>query len=142
MLKSVQLGDRDVTDSPLEIPRGGTQLTGLRIVLSRTGGKVSGIVADKDGARIADCTVIVFAADPALWRPGTRFVRAARPDSEGRFSIGGLPAGRYRAVAKDFIAEGQWEDADYLRSVEIDAVAFELAGRGSATVTLRVVQQP
>ena len=136
MLKSVTLGDRDITDQPLTITRGQPDVEGLRIVLTRKGAKVTGQVAGAGGAPAPDTTVIVFAENSALWGVASRFIRAVRPDAEGRFSIGGLPAGAYRAIARDVVIDGQWEDPEFLQGLVRDAVRIELAEGASQTVTL------
>ena len=137
MLAAVQSGNRDVTDTPLDIPRG-RDTSGVRIVLSRKSGKLEGLAVDRNGAPIADSTVIVFAADPSRWQPATRFVKTARSRSNGTFSVAGLPPGSYRAIAKDFAADGQWEDPDFLQSLSPDASSVELREGAPATLTLRV----
>jgi hypothetical protein len=141
MLKAVRAGERDITDIPIDIPRGGSD-TAVRIVISRSAGKVSGQVVAADGAPTADSTIVVFASDSRLWGPGTRFVKAVRPNSEGRFVIGGLPPGAYRAIARDFVVDGQWDDPEFLRSASPHAVSFDLIEGGSITVNLKVENQP
>ena len=126
MLKSVTLGGRDVTDAPLAIDRGGSDVTGLQIVLSRKGGKVSGEVVDEAGTPAPDSTVILFADNPLLWGAGSRYVRATRPDSRGRFSITGLPTAAYRLVARDYVLDGQWEDPEFLQNALRNASRVEV----------------
>jgi protocatechuate 3,4-dioxygenase beta subunit len=142
MLKAVLLGDKDVTDSPLDIQRGPVETDGFRLVLSRRGAVVSGNVVDGGDRPLADSTVIVFAADPARWGSATRFVRAARPGRDGRFAIGGLPPGAYRAVARDFVVEGQWEDPTFLDSLANEATRIELAEGETKRLTLKVEPKP
>ena len=136
MLKSVQLGGRDITDQPLTIARGQPDIEGLRIVLSRKGATVAGQVADAGGAPVPDTTVLLFAENSAMWGVASRFIRAVRPDGEGRFSIGGLPAGVYRAIAREVVIDGQWEDPEFLQGLVKDAVRVELTDGGSETVKL------
>lgn len=138
MLKAVRIEGGDVTDAPLNVPAGGADRTGLQIVLSRHGGRVDGRAVDRRDAPAADSTVVIFAADPAKWTLASRFVKTARPDGDGRFSIAGLPPGAYRAIARDFVADGQWEDPEFLTSVARDSVRFELAEHGSETLTLKL----
>ena len=138
MLKSVQLGGRDITDQPLAVTRGEPDVEGLRIVLSRKGAKIAGQVADGAGVPAPDTTVIVFAEDRSMWGLASRFVKAARPDSAGRFSIAGLPAGIYRAIARQVVTDGQWEDPEFLQSLLKDAVRVELTEAASQIVKLTV----
>jgi hypothetical protein len=139
MLKNVELGGRDVTDTPLDVPGGGNEMAGLRMILSRASGTVSGAVVSRDGKPAPDSTVVVFADDSRRWGFGTRFVKAARPDNEGRFTVSGLPPGLYRAVARDNIVDGQWENQDFLQRAAADATRLTLTAGIVTTVTLQAV---
>jgi hypothetical protein len=138
MVKAVRTGGRDITDTPLSIVRGAT-VSAVEIVLSRTGASVSGDVVTAAGAPAPDSTVIAFAEQPALWTPGSRFIRATRPDNEGRFSLAGLPPGGYRLIARDVVMDGQWEDPEFLRSLLKESVRVELAA--SAVETIRLTME-
>lgn len=136
MVKAITLGDRDLTDVPLTIARGGPELQGLQVVISSRGAKVSGEVSDPQGRPAPDATVIVFAEERARWTLASRFIKAVRPDNAGRFSTGGLPPGIYRAIAREAIVAGQWEDAEFLSGLVKDAVRLELGEGASETVKL------
>ncbi len=138
MLMGVLLRGRDVTDTPVRIVSGGKDIDGLQMVLSRNGAKITGDVADRDGRAAPDVTVIVFAENRALWGVASRYVRGVRPDQRGKFSVVGLPAGRYRLVACEEVADGQWEDPDFLDSLLNGSAKVELAGAASKTITLTV----
>jgi hypothetical protein len=130
MVRSVRLGDRDVTDVPLTIPPGAADLEGVQIVIGDGGAKISGTVADAEGRPLPDVTVIVFSDHNAHWGVGSRFVKAVRPDSGARFRAAGLPAGTYRVAARDNVIDGQWEDPAFLQSLlrgalRVDAAAGE-----------------
>ena len=140
MLKAVTLGGRDITDQPLTLIRGAPDVDGLQIAISRKGAKVSGEITDAGGAPAPDVTVIVFAENPAQWGVGSRFVRATRPDDTGRFSIAGLPAAAYRVAVRTVIADGQWEDREFLLELMKDAVRVELAESGAEAIKLTTVE--
>jgi hypothetical protein len=140
MLRAVMFGGRDVTDTPLAVPRGGPDAEGLQIVVSRNGAQVTGDVVDQSGSPTGDVTVVLFAADSALWTTSSRFIKATRPDRAGRFSIGGMPAGTYLIVAKDFVIEGQWEDPAFLQTVSHAAARVEL--KEAAVENVKVIAEP
>ena len=77
---------------------------------------VSGAVLDDRGGVALDGTVIVFADDPGKWGPQSRFIGSARPDQQGRFSIRGLPPGRYVAIAVGYLQPGEERDPDALET--------------------------
>jgi hypothetical protein len=138
MLKAVRLDDREITDTPLDIPTGGKDINGAQVVLTKRVGNVSGDVRDANGKAAADATVIVFTEDSKLWGPGSRFVKMTRPANDGRFSVSGLPEGTYRAIARSEVVDGQWEDPAFLDSVYQGALRFVLIEGGSATITVSV----
>lgn len=137
-LGAVRLDGKDITDVPWDVPTGGKQIAGLQIVVTRKSARVSGTVVDDSNNPTSNAAVVVFADDDTLWMPGSRFVRASRPDKDGRFSMAGLPPGTYRAIAMEFIEDGQWEDRAFLEGARDAAVRFVLAESGSQTLTLKL----
>lgn len=85
------------TDTPWDVPTGGRQIDVLKIVLTQKAGRISGSVAASDGKPTAAATVLVFADDDKLWMPGSRFVRSARPDRDGRFAVSSCSRGSSRS---------------------------------------------
>jgi hypothetical protein len=138
MLKSVRAGGLDVIDAPL-LATPGRSVEGLQLVVGNGGATLAGEVADRTGQPSADAVVLVFAENRAQWGIGSRFVRVVRPeDRTARFSVSGLPPGVYRVIARDFVVEGQWEDADFLQSLLRDATRVELADGSTEKVNLTI----
>ena len=137
-LGAVRLNDKDITDVPWDVPMRGETLGGLQIVVTQKIGRVSGTVADAKGVPTAAATVVIFSDEPELWIPGSRFIRTTRPGADGRFSIAGLPAGTYRAIARDFVEEGQWEDRKFLEEARADGVRFTLSEGGTESISLKL----
>jgi protocatechuate 3,4-dioxygenase beta subunit len=140
ILKAVMAGDRDITEAPLRLSPGAPAVSGLRIVLSRHGARLRGDVVDSNGKPFVDATVIVFAEDSTTWGPASRFTATARADEHGQFSIRALPPGVYRAIAREAVVDGQWEDAGFLQTLVADAMRVELAADRTESVTLTVVR--
>jgi hypothetical protein len=135
-LSGVMLNDRNYIDTPLELSGGGGETKGLQLIVSQTAAKVTGDVLTRGRQPAPESTVVIFAHDRARWTIGSRYIRATRPDSAGHFSVAGLPAGVYRAVARDFLPDGQWEDPDFLQSLLASAIRFELAEGATEAITL------
>lgn len=138
MLGAVLLKGRNFADLALNVPPGIAETSGVEIVLTRKGGRIGGQVVDSEGAPAPDSTVVVFAAAPARWTIASRFVRAVRPDNAGKFSIAGLPPATYHAIAQDFVADGQWEDPDFLNALRPRALRLEVREAAAETVTLKL----
>jgi hypothetical protein len=115
-VKQILHDGRDVADTPIE-SKSGDVLSGVQVVVSNRVTRISGQLVDTKGAPLVDGTVIVFADDSAKWSDDSRWVRAVRPDQDGRYQIQGLPPGDYLAVAVDYVEDGIWNDAEYLESI-------------------------
>ncbi len=132
-LRAVVYGGRDVTDTPIDIRR---DLTGLEIVLTNRLTEISGTVTDA-AKPISDYTVVAFAEDAARWDTN-RYVATVRPDQNGRFSVRGLPAGKYLVVAVDDV--GDAHDPEYLENLRGSAQKVTLGDGETKVVELKLVR--
>src|SRR5204863_885936 len=110
-MKSVAIDGRDMTDSPVDFRTG--DLERVEVTLSSRWASLSGTVTEGDKAA-ADYTVILFAEDSAKWTFPSRFVRSARPNQTGAFSLDILPAATYLAIALPAIQGTEWQDPEFL----------------------------
>ncbi len=138
MLDSVKIGERDITDTPYDVPTGGLDISDLQIVLTRKVGTVTGSVVSVDGKPTRDATVVLFAEDASLWHAPSRYVRSTRPTADGTFSITGLPGGTYLAVVREFIADGEWESKEFLDAARQDGIRVTLSRGGTESITLKL----
>ena len=122
-MKRVRREGVDVTDTPLDFA---SDIDGLEIELTQRVTTISGGVSDDRGVAL-DATVIVFADDPAKWGPRSRFIETARPDQQGRFTIHGLPPGRYVAIAVGYLEPGEERDPDLLEGWRPRGTPFTLS---------------
>jgi hypothetical protein len=125
-LKQVLLNGQDVTDIPIDFAQG-QSVGGLQIVLTQKQTTLSGSISDARGQPATDATVVVFPADEKLWYFQSRYIRAARPDQEGRYEIRGLPAyGDYLIALVQGIEDGQAGDPAFLSSIRTSATRLSL----------------
>jgi hypothetical protein len=134
-MKEVRREGVDVTDTPLDFA---TDVDGLEIELTQRETTVSGGVSDDRGGEALDATVIVFADDPGKWGPQSRFIESARPDQQGRFTIKGLPPGRYVAIAVGYLQPGEEKDPDMLEGWRERATRFTLSEGETLTLALKL----
>jgi hypothetical protein len=134
-LRSVLLNDQEITDTPVEFTHGQV-VDGLRVVLDDRSSQLSGSVRNTDGTAVSDYTIVVFSTDSSRWGQHSRFIRSARPDHTGRFSVAGLPPGDYHAIAVDFVETGEWLDPDWLNAARGSATTIALDQQQPATVQL------
>jgi hypothetical protein len=137
-VKAILHDGRDIVDTPMEMKSGET-LTDVQVIVSNRVTSVSGQLADDKGAPLVDGTVIVFADEAAKWSDDSRWVRAVRPDQQGKYQIQGLPPGEYLVVAVDYVEEGSWNDPEYLESLRRHGQRLTLREAESRSLSLKPV---
>jgi hypothetical protein len=138
MVKSILQNGRDVADEALDM-KSGEQLAGIQVILTDRVTTVAGQLADDKGVPITDGTVVIFSSEAEKWFDNSRFVRAARPDPQGRYQIRGLPPGDYLAVALEYVQDGIWNDPEYLETIRRYGQQVPLKEGESRTISLRFV---
>jgi hypothetical protein len=140
-LKAVTLNGQDITDTPMEFPPG-QAVSGVQVVLTKKIASVSGLVTDARGNPALDATVVVFPANEKLWTYQSRFIRAARPDQEGRYRVTPLPGPeQYLVVAVQGLEDGQAGDPEFLASVKDRAASFDLSEGETKSVDVKLAAQ-
>jgi large repetitive protein len=139
-VKAVRRGGIDVTDAALDFDTG--DIEGLEVVLTQQATEISGRVASAPRAEAIDATVVIFAEDRQHWRFPSRHVRTTRPDQNGRYAVRGLPRGRYRAVALDYLEQGEETSHEYLETLVRHGTPFVLEEGESRQLDLDVTEAP
>jgi hypothetical protein len=135
-IRAILRGDRDVTGVPLDL-RHGEAAENLRVIVSTNPAVLEGELKDREGKTV-DGTIVIYPDDQSRWILGSPLVRATRSDSAGRFTITGLPPGRYRCAGVEYIEEGAWSDPRILESLSRDAVGVTLIDRATTRIVLSV----
>jgi hypothetical protein len=133
-LSRVLRGSADITDAAVEL----SESDDLTIVLTQRATEVTGTVRDPKGAAASDWVVLWFAEDRARWMPQTRFIRTARPESDGRYRIRGLPPAEYFIVAVQYLEPGEEFDTERLEQLRRDAVRVDLRDAETRSLDLRL----
>jgi hypothetical protein len=136
-LKSVTHEGVDITDVGYDF-KPGQRVSGIDVVLTRRATLMSGTVQDDRGGPVADYTVVVFSTNASRWGYQTRFVRSARPDQDGRFTIRALPPDEYYVVALEYVESGQEFDPEQLAMWKALATNAELGEGDTKTVSLKL----
>ena len=122
-LKGVMLNGRDIADTPIEI-KPGADVTGVVVTFTDRPSELSGTVFDAAGRVTPHFPIIVFATDRAYWTPGSRRVQQARPSSNGKFTVTGLPAGEYFVCAVTAVDRTEVYDPAFLE--QLVPVSFKI----------------
>ena len=113
ILKSVTLGDRDVTDTPFQV-RSGENLGHVTVVFTDKQSEINGMLKTESGTPVPEYTVLAFPTDSSLWRAQSRQIMTARPNQTGKYRIRGLPPGDYYLATVDPSQQGEWFEPAYL----------------------------
>lgn len=138
-LKSAVVDGRDTLDFPLEI-RPNDKVQDAVLTLTNRSQEVSGTLQDAAGRPAPDFTVVVFPADKNLWSAPRR-IRTARPGTDGRFIVRGLPEGSYRIAALVDIAPGEANDPALLEQLVPASLPFSLGAGEHKVQDIRIATQ-
>jgi hypothetical protein len=142
VLKSVLFHGTDITDQQLDVVER-EQFRDVRVTITDASSEVTGIVQNARNLPAANTGVLVFSRVPLFWLRTNRRMRVAFTDREGKFTIPGLPAGEYLAVASLAVDESDLGRRDRLLEWQRLATSFALASdEARTTVTLPVVAPP
>jgi hypothetical protein len=139
-VKAVLHNGIDVTDTPIDFVPGQT-VEGFEVVLSRKRTELSGQISGELGAPETDATVVVFSEDPARWGFATRYVRTARPNQDGRYTLRGMPPHDYLVVAVKDLEPGQAQDPEFLDSIRPHSERVSLGENETRVQDLKVAQR-
>lgn len=136
-LKSVSINGQDITDTPTEFPPG-QAVTGMQIVLTKKSTTLTGQVTDSKGNPVLDATVVVFPSNDKLWTYQSRFIKAARPDQDGKYRVAALPPESYLVIALQGLEDSQAGDPEFLAAIKDLAARLDLAEGESKAVDVKL----
>lgn len=134
--RQLLVGGSDVTGLLLD---GSRDITDVEVVLTQAVVELSGMVRDSTGRPAADASVVVFADDADRRWIGSPFLRVARAGADGRFTLRGVPAGRYRAAALEFLESSEATNPDLPAQLDSASTPVTLTHGVPATLDLRLV---
>ena len=134
-LKSITLAGNDITDAPYDF-KPGENVTGVVVTLTDRLTDVSGTVRDNRGQPVQDYVLVIFPEDSTLWVGQSRYVRTARPNQDGNFSIKGLPPARYLATVLESLETGSQNDPALLEQLRPRGKSFTLTEGQSLNLSL------
>jgi hypothetical protein len=135
-VSAVRLDGDDIADA-IDFDRG--DVSGIEVLLTQQLTTVTGRVTNTRGTATDEATVVMFADGAATWVPRSRFVRAVRPDRNGRFTLRGLPPARYVAIAVANLETGEEGDPALLAALSALGRKVTLGRGQSVNVELTVV---
>lgn len=139
MLKRVTLEGEDITDVALDLT-GVTNVDGLRVVLTDRLTDVSGIVRDERKQSLKEFVVVMQPADEVPTNALQRFLRAARPDQDGKFGLKGIPPAEYIVTAVEALEQGDEWNPEYRARLRDAGRRFSVKEGETLTLDLELSQ--
>jgi uncharacterized protein (DUF2141 family) len=136
-LKSAVVNGVDVLDFPISVEPN-QDVNGMLLTFTSQTQEISGSIQDATGRPTSDFTIVVYPADRRYWTPQSRRIAATRPDTEGRFTIRGLPAGNYQLTAVTDAETGEWYNPEFLDQLVGASIPISLAEGEKKTQDVRV----
>jgi hypothetical protein len=132
IVKSVRLGDADITDTPTAFA--GSPAAPLQLVVTSQTGSIGGAVLDVTGQPAVGSRVVVFSNDSRAWGARSRFIATGEVAATGRYALHGILPGQYLVAVVSDLPDGAWEDPE--RLARLQATATVVTIRAGATATL------
>lgn len=135
-IKEVQFGENVLPDHVLHAKKG---VSGeLRITISSKGARLKGLVANDESLPVAGVWVV---AVPEESKRSLRYLyKAVTTDQYGRYDLRGLVPGKYMIFAWDGVANGEWEDPEFLKTNVAKAVTVEVSDSDTKSTDLQLIQ--
>ena len=138
-VKSVTLEGQDIIDEPFDTT-GKESVSGLRVVLTDKLTDVSGRVTDARGQVLKDYVVLIVPVEKKEAGAAVRFFRNVRPDQQARFSVRGLPPGRYTATALASHEQGHEWVPEFQEQLRGAGQGFAVREGESITLDLKLAE--
>ena len=137
--KGAFLGDRDVSDDPLELDS--TDVADVVITFTDRPASLAGTVQQAERAARDGVAVVVFPADSKAWLDmgaNSRRMRKVAVTDSGAYDVPALPAGAYYVAAVSEAAAGDWRDPAFLEQLAPGAAHVQITDGEKATQSLRL----
>jgi protocatechuate 3,4-dioxygenase beta subunit len=138
MAESAIWNGKDLFDEPLVV-RPGEHPDGVVITFTDQVPELTGRILDGEGRPVTEFFVVVFAAEPERWRPGSRRVRQpVRPQPDGYFRFADLPPGEYILAALADYDPQDIYDPGFLQQVAQSGIRITLGPGEKKSQDIRV----
>ena len=123
-VKTIYWRGQNVTDRGIDA-RPGMSIDGIKIILTRQTTLVRGTVTS-EGRAASGGSLLIFAEDEDKWSHPARHLRLQKIGKDGRYSVTGLPPGRYCVVVVDYLDPALATDRSTLLQLQSVAQRIDL----------------
>lgn len=135
-LKSIRIGDQDVTETGADFTHG-VPAGEMTVVINPNGGQLEGTVQNTKGENAAGTTVTLIPDE--AHRSLAWLYKTSNTDQNGHFTMTGVRPGEYKIYAWEEIEAGAYQDPDFMKPHESAGKAVSIKESGHETVQLTVV---
>ena len=135
-LKSIRLGQQDVTETGVDFTQG-VSAEQITVVINPNGGQIDGAVQNAKGDAAVGATVTLIPS--AEHRSISWMYKTANTDQNGHFTIKGVRPGECKIYAWEDIEQGAQQDPDFVKPHESAGEAVSVKESSHETVQLKVV---
>ena len=129
-VKTIRLNADDGLVGPVNVA---AQPGSLEVVIAMNGGTLEGVVNDRQQTAANTAVVLV----PAV-RGRFDLYKVANSAGNGRFRMQGIPPGEYKLFAWEYVEDGAWYDAAFMRTREGGGKAVRINEGGNPEISLTV----
>lgn len=137
-MKSSTVGGRDALDFPFDVEDEDISGAMVTMAYQQPPAELSGFLTDQQGKPATDYTIVVFSSDQRFWTPGSRRIVTARPGTDGKYLLRGLPPGDYQIAALSDLEPGTQYDPELLKMLLAASTRVTLDEGAKLTQDLRI----
>lgn len=137
-LKSSLVGGRDSLDYPFEVENDDVSDGLVTLAAGLVPSELGGTITDQASQPAVDYTIVVFSSDQRFWTPGSRRIVTARPATDGKYMLRGLPPGDYQIAALSDLEPGMQYDLEFLKTLLVASTRVTLGDGAKVTQDLRI----
>lgn len=100
--------------------------------------RLTGRFTDAGGRPASEYTLVVFTEQRAWWLAASRLIRTTRPNTDGTFTVAGLPPGTYHLAAVTDIEDGDQYSAEWLATLVPSALTVVLRDKSVTMQDIRI----
>jgi hypothetical protein len=137
-VSAVRVGERNFGDEPLDV-QANRPIGDVVVEFRDRMGAIEGALADAAGRPAPGYFVMAFPVDRVYWTTTSRrMTPAVRPDTDGRFTIPGLPGGDYYLAVVTEVDPDEATDGRFLETLIPMAIRVVVPERGIVRQALRI----
>ena len=129
-VSSIRYGGRDVPVSGIEFVNDAA----MEITIGTDSGQVDGKVLDPDDKPVASAVAVLIPAD------GKRGPLSVLSGADGAFHLAAVPPGDYKLLAWDDVSPDDFENPEFVKGFDSQAVAVKLPASAGVAVSARVIR--